>query len=71
MVAIGAFCVESFGSLGTAVTPTAWLILIAPCSFSLLLSLFISTLLISGWEETRVGLSCGALKGWETPFSLS
>lgn len=46
-------------SLGVLVTPTVWLIVVAlallPCS---LLFLYLSALLVSGWDETEVGL-CG------------
>lgn len=48
------------------VTPTAWLILITSDFLSCFsLSLCISALLVSGWDENQMGPSCSALKWWE------
>lgn len=56
-------CLQS-RSLGTAIIPAAWLILIAPAflphSYP---ALYVSDLPV--WvSETKVGPECGALKGW-------
>lgn len=49
-------------SLGATVIPAAWLILVAPTFLCSFLSLFISSLPVSGWCKTEVCPLCGILR---------